>query len=142
VRVLVAAPFGRTLRALRDQPDALRSIGKDPTRFRVAAWTLSGAIAGLAGALYATTLFYIDPTIFLVTFSFNVLVYVGVGGLASVVGSILGPLVLIAFSESLRFTGLPTDVSGPIQQALYGVLLILLMLFRRRGLVGTYELRD
>jgi ABC-type branched-subunit amino acid transport system permease subunit len=137
VRVLVSAPFGRTLRALRDRPEALQSVGKDPRRFRAIAWAISGAIAGLAGALYATTLFYIDPTIFLV-----VLVYVGVGGLASVLGSVLGPALLIAFSESLRFTGLPTDVAGPIQQALFGALLIALMLFRRRGLVGTYELRD
>jgi branched-chain amino acid transport system permease protein len=127
---------------VRDRPEALQSLGKDPRHYRVIAWTISGAIAGLAGALYATTLFYIDPTIFLVTFSFNVLVYVGVGGLASVAGSLLGPLLLIAFSEALRFTGLPSDVSGPVQQALFGGLLIVLMLFRRRGLVGTYELRD
>jgi len=142
VRMLVSAPFGRTLRALRDRPEALQSLGKNPTHYRVVAWTISGLIAGLAGALYTTTLFYIDPTVFLVTFSFNVLVYVGVGGLASVAGSILGPLLLIAFSEGLRFTGLPSDVSGPVQQALFGALLIALMLFRRRGLVGTYELRD
>jgi ABC-type branched-subunit amino acid transport system permease subunit len=142
VQVLTSSPFGRVLRALRDRPEALQSLGKDPRHFQVVAWTISGAIAGLAGALYATTLFYIDPTVFLVTFSFNVLVYVGVGGLASIAGSLLGPLLLIAFSESLRFTGLPSDVSGPVQQALFGLLLIVLMLFRRRGLVGTYELRD
>lgn len=142
VRRLVSAPFGRSLRAVRDQPDALRSLGKDPNRYRLASWTISGALAGLAGAIYATTLFYIDPTVFLVTFSFNLLVYVGVGGLASVVGSLIGPALLISFSELLRFSGLPTDVSGPIQQSLYGLLLIGLMLFRRRGIMGKYEFRD
>ncbi len=105
-------------------------------------WTLSGAFCGLAGGLYAVTLFYIDPTVFLVAYSFNVAVYVGVGGLASIAGSILGPALLIAFSEGLRFTGLPSDISGPAQQAIFGALLIFLMLFRRKGLFGRYEFRD
>jgi len=42
----------------------------------------------------------------------------------------------------LRFTGLPSEVAGPVQQALFALLLILVMLFRRRGLVGTYDLHD
>jgi len=64
------------------------------------------------------------------------------GGLASIVGSILGPLILILFNESLRFTGLPSDFSGPTQQMLYGLLLVVLMLFRRQGLVGKYEFHE
>jgi branched-chain amino acid transport system permease protein len=142
MRGVVGAPLGRTLRAVRDQPEALESLGKNPRHYRVLAWTLSGAIAGLAGGLYSTTLFYIDPTVFLVTFSFALLVYVGVGGLASLLGSVLGPLLLIAFTEGLRFTGLPSDVSGPLQQTFYGLLLITIMLFRRQGLVGGYQFRD
>jgi branched-chain amino acid transport system permease protein len=139
---IVSSPFGRSLRAVRDDAGALESLGKDPSRYRKAIWTVSGAMAGLAGALYATTLFYVDPTIFVVTFSFFLLVYIGVGGLASVAGSILGPLILILFSEGLRFTGLPSNVSAPTQQILYGCLLIILMLFRRQGLVGRYEFRE
>ncbi len=141
-RRLVVSPFGRTLRALRDEPDALASIGKDPHRFRIAIWTISGALAGLAGGLYAATLSYIDPTVFDVLYSFNLLVYIGFGGLASILGSILGPLLLIAFGEGLRFSGLPSQIAGPVEQALFALLLILVMLFRRRGLVGTYDLHD
>jgi len=141
-RLLVTSPFGRTLRALRDAPEALASVGKDPRWYRVAVWTISGSLAGLAGGLYAATLSYIDPTVFVVLYSFNLLVYIGFGGLASILGSILGPVILIAFGESLRFTGLPSEVAGPVQQALFALLLILVMLFRRRGLVGTYDLHD
>ena len=139
---VVNSPFGRTLRALRDRPEAAEAIGKNPRFYRGVVWTLSGAFCGLAGGLYAVTLFYIDPTVFLVAYSFNVAVYVGVGGLASIAGSILGPALLIAFSEGLRFTGLPSDISGPAQQAIFGALLIFLMLFRRKGLFGRYEFRD
>lgn len=139
---MTRSPFGRSLKALRDKPEALEAVGKNTKSYQVAVWAISGAIAGLAGGLYAAVLAYIDPTVFLVTFSFNVLVYIGVGGLASVVGSVLGPILLIAFTESLRFAQLPSSVSGPIQEALFGILLIVLMLFRRGGLVGDYELRE
>jgi len=141
-RRLVASPFGRSLRALRDAPAALASIGKEPNLYRIAIWTISGAIAGLAGALYAATLSYIDPTVFVVLYSFNLLVYIGFGGLASIWGSVLGPLILIAFGESLRFMGLPSEISAPVEQALFALLLIFVMLFRRRGLVGQYDIHD
>lgn len=138
----VNSPFGRTLRALRDRPEALQSLGKDLNRYKLLIWTISGALAGLAGGLYAATLSYIDPTVFVVFFSFNLLVYIGVGGLASILGSIVGPTLLIAFGEALRFTGLPSSVSGPVQQALFGLLLIVIMMFRRQGLVGQYDFRE
>jgi branched-chain amino acid transport system permease protein len=139
---LVRSPFGRSLRAMRDDPDAIESVGKSARRYRLIVWTISGALAGLAGALYCTTLSYIDPTVFSFLFSFNLLVYIGFGGLASIAGSILGPTILIAFGEGLRFSGLPSEVSGPIQQALFALLLILVMMFRRQGLVGQYDFRD
>jgi branched-chain amino acid transport system permease protein len=139
---LVRSPFGRALCALRDSEDALRSLGKNPRTYQVAVWGVSGALAGLAGALYATTLFYIDPTLFGLTFSFVVLVYIGVGGLASLPGAVAGPLLLIGFTEGLRFIGLPSDLAGPTQQVLYGLLLIGVMMFRRQGLLGTYDFRD
>lgn len=141
-RQLVRSPFGRSLRAMRDQPDAIESLGKSADRFRIAIWTISGALAGLAGALYASTLSYIDPTVFSFLLSFNLLVYIGFGGLASILGSILGPTILIVFGESLRFSGVPSEITGPIQQSLFALLLIFVMLFRRQGLVGEYDFRE
>jgi branched-chain amino acid transport system permease protein len=105
-------------------------------------WTFAAGLTGLAGGLYAATLFYIDPTLFTLDASILVLVYIGVGGLASTTGSVLGVILLIAFNESLRFLGLPSQFVGPFQQAIYGLLLILLMIFRRRGLVGKYDFTE
>jgi branched-chain amino acid transport system permease protein len=139
---VVGSPLGRALRATRDRPDALAALGKNPQQFQVIAWTLAGALTGLAGGLYAATLFYIDPTLFTLDASILVLVYIGVGGLASTAGSVLGVILLIAFNESLRFIGLPSQFVGPLQQAMYGLLLIGLMIFRRRGLLGEYDFRD
>jgi branched-chain amino acid transport system permease protein len=139
---VVASPLGRALRATRDRPDALAALGKDPRRYQMIVWTFAGALTGLAGGLYAATLFYIDPTLFTLDASILILVYIGVGGLASTAGSVLGVILLIAFNESLRFMGLPSQFVGPLQQAIYGLLLIGLMIFRRRGLVGEYDFRE
>jgi branched-chain amino acid transport system permease protein len=139
---LIHAPFGRALRATRDRPDALIALGKNPVHYQIAIWGVAGALTGLAGALYAATLFYIDPTLFTLNASILVLVYVGVGGLASNLGSVLGAVLLIAFTESFRYLGLPSVLAGPIQQGLYGALLIGLMLFRRQGLVGKHDFQE
>jgi branched-chain amino acid transport system permease protein len=141
-QLLVASPLGRALRATRDRPDALAALGKDPRRYQITVWTFAGALTGLAGGLYAATLFYIDPTLFTLDASILILVYIGVGGLASTAGSVLGVVLLVAFNESLRFIGLPSQFVGPLQQAMYGLLLIALMIFRRRGLVGEYDFRE
>jgi branched-chain amino acid transport system permease protein len=87
-------------------------------------------------------LFYIDPTLFTLDASILLLVYIGVGGLASTTGSVLGVILLTVFNESMRFMGLPSQYVGPLQEALYGFLLIGLMIFRRRGLVGNYDFRE
>lgn len=139
---VVTSPLGRALRATRDRPDALAALGKNPRRYQMIVWTFAGALTGLAGGLYAATLFYIDPTLFTLDASILILVYIGVGGLASTAGSVLGVILLIAFNESLRFIGLPSQFVGPLQQAMYGLLLIGLMIFRRRGLVGEYDFRE
>jgi branched-chain amino acid transport system permease protein len=136
------SPLGRALRATRDRPDALLSLGKNPRRYQILVWSLAGGMTGVAGALYAATLFYIDPTLFTMNASILVLVFIGVGGLASVPGAILGPVLLIVFTETLRYVGLPSAMAAPIQSALYGALLIGLMIFRRQGLMGKYDFRD
>ena len=139
---VVASPLGRALRATRDRPDALAALGKDPRHYQMLVWTFASGLTGLAGGLYAATLFYIDPTLFKLDASILILVYIGVGGLASTTGSVLGVVLLITFNESLRFLGIPSQFVGPIQQAMYGLLLILLMIFRRQGLVGNYDFRE
>lgn len=141
-RRIVGAPFGRLMRGTRDRPEAVSAVGINPTHTQIAVWGVSGAMTGLAGALYAAALFYIDPTLFTLNASIAMLVFIGVGGLASIGGSILGPILLIAFTESLRFVGLPSQYAGPVQQGLYGALLIGLMIFRRQGLMGSYDFRE
>jgi branched-chain amino acid transport system permease protein len=139
---LDVSPYGRALRATRDKPDALRTLGKEPKRFQISVWGVGGALSGVGGAFYAAALFYVDPTLFTLNASIAILVFIGVGGLASLFGSVLGPILLVGFTEGLRFVGLPSTLTGPLQSALYGLLLILLMMFRRQGLVGKHDFKD
>lgn len=139
VSLLINSPWGRLIEAIRDDKMAVESLGKNPKVHRCILWTISGGLAGLAGALYGFTLLYIDPFLFVFAYSSYLLVYIGFGGLASVMGSILGPLILVSFSQLPRFIGLESRLIGPLEQIGYGILLILMMMFRKRGLVGRYE---
>src|SRR3989344_2781705 len=84
------------------------------------------------------------PVLFGFNFSQNaaflVLVIIILGGLANLKGSILGALFLILLPEILRFVGFPTEIAAQMRQVVYGVILILLMLYRPQGLIGEYKL--
>jgi len=136
---LMNSPWGRLLMAIRDDKRAVESLGKNPNIHKCIVWTISGGLSGLAGALYGLILMYIDPFLFTFVYSCYLLVYIGFGGLASVIGSFLGPLILVGFSQLPRFIGLESRLIGPLEQMAYAVLLILIMIFRRRGLIGKYE---
>ncbi len=139
IRSLTNSPWGRLIEAIRDDKRAVESLGKNPNIHRIAVWTISGGLSGLAGALYGFVLLYIDPFLFTFVYSIYLLVYIGLGGLASVTGSVLGPLILVSFSQLPRFIGLESRFIGPLEQIGYAILLIIMMMFRRRGLVGRYE---
>ncbi len=136
---LTNSPWGRLIKAIRDDKRAVESLGKNPNIHKSVVWTISGGLCGLAGALYGLVLSYIDPFLFTFVYSCYLLVYIGFGGLASVIGSFLGPLILVSFSQLPRFIGLESRLIGPLEQMSYAILLILITIFRRRGLIGKYE---
>lgn len=136
---LTNSPWGRLIKAIRDDKRAVESLGKNPNIHKCVVWTISGGLSGLAGALYGLILLYIDPFLFTFVYSCYLLVYIGFGGLASVIGSFLGPLILVGFSQLPRFIGLESRLIGPLEQMGYAILLILIMIFRPRGLMGKYE---
>lgn len=139
---LARSPVGRVLQSIRDDESAAQSLGKNTFFYKVWVWGLSGALSALAGGALGVTLFYIDPYVFSFVYSIYALIYIGVGGLASIMGSILGPTLLIAFSEGTRFLGLPSQFAGAFNQALYSLLLVFIMIFRRQGIIGKYDFRE
>jgi branched-chain amino acid transport system permease protein len=138
---LVSAPFGITLQAVREDEVVAWVLGHNVRRVRTAAFVIGAAITALAGVLLACYLRFLDPTSF--DFSFTILIWAAlfVGGSVGTLGTIVGPAVLVLFPEALRFVGLSGPHVANVQQALYGLLLILLMMFRPQGFFGHHSLR-
>lgn len=136
---IITSPFGRVLRAIREDEVFARALGKNTVRFKVTTFAVSAALAASAGSLYAHYITYIDPTSFTVTESILVISMVIVGGAASPWGPLIGAVVLIALPEGLRFIGFPSSVAANLRQIFYGFLLVVMMMVRPRGLAGRYS---
>lgn len=137
---LIRAPFGRTLRAIRDNEMAAEALAKNIVGFKTRSLVLGSAIAGIAGAFYAHYLTFISPEQFTPEVTFNVWIAVIIGGSGSNLGTIVGTILLIVFLEGTRFLndfGLALDGSqlGALRFMIIGAALVLCMLFRPNGLI-------
>ena len=130
------APFGRLLRAIREDEMAVAAAGKGVLRAKISAAALAGAFAGSAGGLYAMFLSFVDPSSFDLDASILLLTMVVVGGARTLAGSVIGPFLLLALPQALALIDIPTSIAASARQFIYGVLLIAFMLFRPQGLAG------
>jgi branched-chain amino acid transport system permease protein len=127
--------FGARLQAVRDNEDAARAIGVDPFRAKLGAIALSGGLMGAAGAFYVQVFQYIDPGIaFGPHTSVEALVAAIVGGMGTLWGPVLGAFTLHLLAEGTRnlFGNLPG-----LNMVIYGSVLVLIVMFAPRGVVGT-----
>jgi len=138
---LVRSPYGRVLRAIREDEVFSQSLGKNVTHFKVSVFIIGAAIASIGGALYAHYITFIDPTSFTINESIFILAIVIIGGSGNLIGSIVGATVLIMVPEFLRFVGMPSSVAANMRQILYGGLLVLFMMFMPEGFVGEYAFK-
>ena len=134
--LVLRSPFGRLLKAIREDELAVAAAGKNVLRAKVSAAALAGGFAGTAGGLYATFMSFIDPVSFDLDASILLLTMVVVGGARTLAGSILGPFLLLALPQILALIDIPTTIAASMRQLLYGLLLIAFMLFRPQGLAG------
>ena len=126
--------FGARLQAVRDNEDAARAIGVDPFRTKLGAIVLSGGFMGAAGAFYVQVFQYIDPAIaFGPQVSVEALVGAIVGGMGTLWGPVLGAAVLHLLAEATR--NLFGELPG-INMVVYGVVLVLIVMFVPRGIAG------
>lgn len=135
---IATSPFGRVLHAIREDESLAKSLGKNTLIFKVAAFAVSAALAATAGSLYAHYTSYVDPTSFTAMESILVISMVIIGGAGSRWGPLVGAAVLVVVPELLRFVGLPSSVAANLRQMIYGSMLIVMMMFRPKGLVGSY----
>ncbi len=137
---LYNSPFGRVLKAIREDEIVVLSLGRNTSLFKTSAFTIAAGIAGIAGALYATYVTYIDPTSFTIDESIFIIAIVLVGGSGNLKGPIVGTIFMIILPEALRFLGIPDTIAPNIRQMIYGAVLIVLMMSRPQGIAGEYRM--
>jgi branched-chain amino acid transport system permease protein len=133
------SPYGRALRAVRDDEVAAVALGKSPRYLRSIAVIIGSATAGIAGMLYASYVGFIDPGSFTVDESLLLLSMVIVGGTGNLKGPVVGAILLVLLPEAMRFLAIPAAASGHVRLALYGLMLVVLMRVKPEGLVGSYR---
>ncbi len=134
-RRLSVSTQGRALFAIREDEVAAEAMGVDTTGYKVRAFVISAAYAGLAGALISHAILLATPRMFTFVRSIEVVVMIVLGGLGSITGSVLSAVVLTLGLEALR-------EFQAYRMVVYAALLIALMLLRPQGIFGTHELWD
>jgi branched-chain amino acid transport system permease protein len=129
---LIRSPWGRAFVAVRENPIRALSLGVDTRRYTLMAFALGAGLGGVAGALYAPLVQYIDPSPFALGLSLNLLLMVVVGGSGYFFGPFLGAMVAVLLPEWLRFT------EGYYLMA-YALLVIGLMVICPAGLLGLAD---
>lgn len=133
------APLGRILRVIREDETLAASLGRNPFHFQCVAMTVSWIMAGAAGALYAHIAGFVHPSTFMVIETFVIWTAVILGGPGRNIGVVLGAVVIQLLGVSTRFvaqwTGLPSDLVANLRLALVGLLLVLMVVYRPRGLI-------
>ena len=119
--------LGHIWRAIEQQDVLAQSVGIDTRRYRRLAFVISAAFAGIAGVLLAYAFGSVTPNRFNLNFSLYLMIWAIVGGTRTFYGVIIGGLLLMSFDESLRF-------AEELRPGVYGMLLILVMLFWPQGL--------
>ncbi len=146
---IIYSKYGRAMKAVRDDEDAASAMGVNTFWMKTYAFMTSAFFEGVGGGLMASMLTTISPNQFTFLLTFQLLIIIVLGGLGSMSGAILGTILVIGGSEWLRFLDQDMDIFGyhtgahpGLRMVVFSILLIVMMLFARKGLFGDKELMD
>ena len=126
---IVKSPFGLALNAARQSPQRVQAVGLDLNRLQLLAFVISGAITGLAGALFADLNRFVSPNMFSWQLSGEFIVFIIIGGVGRLFGPVIGALVFVGLEH---FLGGVSDY----WHIYLGVILLLIVLFSKTGVIG------
>ncbi len=132
-RAIVTSKFGRVLQAIRDAESRVMFTGYDPIRYKLAIWTLSAVMCGIAGALYVPQVGIINPSEMTPAASIEIAIWTAVGGRATLIGPIIGAF-FVNFAKSWF-----TQVFPEVWLYFLGALFIAVTLFLPGGIVGLFK---
>lgn len=133
IRNLMTSSHGRAMLSVREDEIAAEAMGINTTKYKIIAFVMASFFAGIAGGLYGHYFMFLDPKTFDFLKSTEILTFVVLGGMGSISGSALAATVLTILPEALR-------PIAEYRMVIYSASLILLMIFRPQGLLGTKEL--
>lgn len=144
--LLLRSSYGRTIKAVRDDEIAAEAMGVNVFRVKVTSFVISSFWAGVGGALLGHMITTIDPKMFTLMLTFNILLIVVLGGNGSITGSILGAIIVTVLMEALRFLDMPmnllfirTQGLPGLRMVIFSLILMIVVLYRQKGLMGTNE---
>lgn len=140
LRRLDASPFGRAMKAVREDQELAAFAGKPVLRFKLQTFALAAAIAGFAGALYSHFQSYISPDHFQPLITIYIFLAVSAGGLGRPAGAVIGAYAVIVFLEGTRFLaefvpGIEPQQAAAVREMLVGVALLLVLHLRPEGML-------
>ncbi|HWK01493.1 MAG TPA: branched-chain amino acid ABC transporter permease [Xanthobacteraceae bacterium] len=146
LEMLLRSPFGRAIRAVREDDVVAATLGKNVLMLRVKVFALGGAIIGIAGSFHAFYMTYIDPSQFQMIVTAYVFMAVIAGGRGSNSGLLLGSVLLMVAIEGTRylkdiFNVFDATQLSAIRLIMIGLGLILLLIFRPQGCLAEYSLK-
>ena len=152
VRRLIKSPWGRVLRAIREDEDATISLGKNVFAYKLQALMIGGAIAGIAGILLAVEQQNVTPDAYLPKITFILYVIVILGGAGTILGPVVGAVafqflfftidaLMVNAQANISWVGdiLTPAAAGQVKLVLVGIGMMLLMIFRPQGILGDKE---
>jgi branched-chain amino acid transport system permease protein len=128
----IHSPFGQVLKAIRDNEQRALSLGYEADRYKLLAFVLSAAVAGLAGATKAMVVHFATLTDVSAGTSGEVVLMALIGGLGTITGPVVGAFVVVAMQDYLAFV-------GQLVLVIQGVIFVVIVLGARRGLVGEFS---
>jgi len=133
---IVHSDMGRALVSIREDELAAEAMGINTTRYKVLSFVISSALAGMAGVLFGHYTQFLSTNDFQFIRSFEIIIMIVLGGMGSLTGAVFGAIVITLLPELLR--RLPGDFSK-YRMVVYSALLIIIMLTRPQGILGTRE---
>jgi len=130
------SPFGRALRAMKDNKTALISLGRNANKLKTQTFVIASLFTAASGFIYASYISYIDPTSFNLDESIFIISAVLIGGTGNIKGPVSGAIFVVILPEILRFVGMPDNIAANMRMIIYGLSLILLMFYRPQGIAG------
>ncbi len=141
---IINSPFGRILKAIRDDEDAVKAFGKNTYIFKIKIFIIGSVMASVSGSLFAHYLAFISPDMFYPTVTFSVWTMMVLGGSANNLGVIAGAVLVQVFERGTRFLKdfieLPVEPSN-LRVILIGLLLVLFILYKPDGIIKERKSR-